>query len=833
MHFFASLVRTICSSALAILLAAAIVSAARAQESDLQKPSSEKSTAPSSQQGVDRAGRSSAKIVEEPPVYYVRDKDGHLVPLLGFSYEELLQFLKLKQADKVGDADSAGFALEQLVLDGEVRGDVAELTTTYKIQLRSNNWVTVPLASDGPILREIVENQGGAEHRVDFDREAGKYTVLLKGAAGAEQKLTAKFAVPVKLVAGQTQLAMSLPSTAASQLTLRVPTAAIEVTNHSGISLASAKSGEAGKESQINCLGLNGPVVLAWRSPSAEGGSSSLPLDATGQILVRIDSRRVQFDCHLTVSSLGAPFDKCRVKLPPEAELLTPANEIGAYAVSSAGNLAKGTVEIQLPRRTTGPVEIHLQAERPYDVTQSNQQLELAGFAVLEALPHRQSGQLAVAIEGDWQLNWVQQNRVRQIEELDPPLRDKSVIAGFEYFGQPASLVVRVTPRKTRVIVEPEYQCFVDTHQARLQATLKYSIRGAKSSALEIAMPGWEIDELRPAGIVDADSIPPTGLPVSTIQLTQPLLGELELTLKAHRDLPTNAGRIDLPLPMPTADVVGPAILAILPADNVRLRPRDSDTQGLVRITIPPRMKLPVQQQPPLFYRAEQLPAVFVADLERIPQSVSTSVESTLTLHRDAIQMEQRFRYKVEHESLSSISLDVPVAVLNDADLQFEFDGQMLPPLLPPVTDPDASVVTIDVPLPNPQLGTFEVVARYRLPQTSPVGQIGSFLTAPLLMPTSASVTSNNLSVIGDLASRVQPHDELWTIVDEPQDISSMRPGVKLAAGQATTDISLAFTQNDSRDRGATVVQRRLATNLDFGEYQAGSRGISLYQFGR
>src|SRR5437762_2506700 len=34
------------------------------------------------------------KIAEEPPLYYVRDKDGHLVPLLGFTYEDIQQLWK-------------------------------------------------------------------------------------------------------------------------------------------------------------------------------------------------------------------------------------------------------------------------------------------------------------------------------------------------------------------------------------------------------------------------------------------------------------------------------------------------------------------------------------------------------------------------------------------------------------------------------------------------------------------------------------------------------------------------------------------------------------------
>ncbi len=730
------------------------------------------------------------------------------MPLLGFSYEEILDYFQQKKASKEGGGEASGFGIEQLVIDGEVRGDVADLTAKYKIQIQSADWVTVPLMSGGPVLRDATDFHGSAEHTLQYDGQSGVYTAQLRGKPGSEQQISLKFVAPIKSIGGQSQIEMNAPSAAASELTIRVPEPAIELIGHRGAALAEVKSTDGGAGAQINCLGMDGPLTLAWRSNTGMPESRLNALDATGQILARIDGRHVQFDCRLTVSSLGSSFDKFHIKLPPETELSTIGALPTGYTLTANGKPESRDVEVQLPERTVGPVEVHLQAERPYDVTKPDQSLELAGFIVAEALPHRQSGQIAVAVEGDWQIAWGQQSRVRQIEETAEALHDKAVIAGFEYFGQPASLVVRVAPRKTRVIVEPEYQCFVDAHQARLQAILKYAIRGAKASSLDIAMPGWEIDELRPTGAVDVDAIPATSGAISTIQLTQPTTGELELTLKAHRELPTNAGRIDLPLPAPTADVVGPAILAVLPADNVRLRPRDADSQGLSHITVPPRMRLPVQQQPPLFYRAEQLPAVLVADLERIPQSVSVSVESSMELRRDAIRMEQRFRYKVEHESLNSITLDVPAALLYDTELQFEYDGQSLAPALPQSVDPEASTVTVDVPLPSPQLGTFEVVARYRLIQKSPVGEFGSLLTVPLLMPSGASLNSNNLTAVGDLAPRLQPHDELWTIIDDPQESTGDRPSVRLAAGQATSDIALAFTGTDSRAQGTTVVQR-------------------------
>ena len=124
--------------------------------------------------------------------------------------------------------------------------------------------------------------------------------------------------------------------------------------------------------------------------------------------------------------------------------------------------------------------------------------LELAGFAVVEAIPHRQWGYLAVAVAGDWQLVWGEQTRVRQVSDLPDSLRRKDLVAGFEYFGQPNSLSVRVLPRKTRISVEPQYIYAVHEDEVRLDARLDYTIRGAKLFQLEVDLPGWELDKVRP-----------------------------------------------------------------------------------------------------------------------------------------------------------------------------------------------------------------------------------------------------------------------------------------------------------------------------------------------
>src|SRR5262249_4816938 len=150
----------------------------------------------------------------------------------------------------------------------------------------------------------------------------------------------------------------------------------------------------------------------------------------------------------------------------------------------------------------------------------------------------------------------------------------------------------------------------------------------AKTSALEIALPDWEIDEIGPSDLVDANTPINNRGPNVIFPLTQPTSGEVELTLKAHRNTTAAVSHLEITTPVPAADVIGPALVAILPADNVRLRPRESELQGLVHPSATPRLRLPIREQPSLVYRSEQPQATFVSDVELLPQSITAGVQT-------------------------------------------------------------------------------------------------------------------------------------------------------------------------------------------------------------
>ncbi len=250
---------------------------------------------------------------------------------------------------------------------------------------------------------------------------------------------------------------------------LTVPLAGAVATVSDGATLAKSAAGKGGT-TEFRVVGLASDFQLAWRKSSPSSAEAPVVLEAVGSVLARLDGRRVSTEATLSVRSYSGAFDRFVVRLPPETELLpangdksngyvvtklpcgagvSPARAAGTPAPQPTAKAAAQLVEVRWPKKTTGPVEVRLNCRRDYRPSKTASWCELSGFEVVGAA--RQWGTVAVAADGDWQVLFGPAKETRPLDPLPEALRKEDVIAGLEYFSQPYSLPVRLTPRKSRV----------------------------------------------------------------------------------------------------------------------------------------------------------------------------------------------------------------------------------------------------------------------------------------------------------------------------------------------------------------------------------------------
>ena len=806
------------------------------------------------QAAVGGRAQSPAPRVEEsqPSIYYLPDKQGNLQPVLDFKYEEFVDLYRLK--NQLGRRDQPPrYTLQRLTATGTAAGTHAEVTVQLQAVVRDNDWVRIPLRLDQGLLRGTVQYKGAGKQIVQYEGDGAGYVCWIRGKPDSQHEITLTMLVPLDSTGDETRLRLCVPRATTSEMKLTAPIggAVAAVSEGATLLLSAVKGGTT----EFAVVGLGGDFQLAWRKSSPASLDTPVVLEATGTVLATLDGRQITSEATLSVRSQGAAFDRLTVRLPPEAELspgkpngytvtaLDAKDAVGAAvalphperggsttATPTPKPAAPRLVEVRLPKKTVGPVEIHLNCRRPYDPAKSPGWCELAGFEVVGAV--RQAGTLTLAVGGDWQVLWGPSREIQRVAPLPSAAHKEDVSAGFEYSCQPYSLSLKLTPRKTRICIESEYVLSVDPSQVRLEGKLTYTIRGAKVSTLEIAIPGWEIDEIGPDSLVAADDVT-TNSGVVSIPLARPLSGSLELQLRAHRAIETRATLLAVPLPRPQGGAITPPWVAVVAADNVELTPNARATTGLARQQVAPPMNLPARQQEPLYYRGGDGNAVFAAGFRVLPQRITVEAAGEVTLGERTATVEQRFSYSIAHEPADQLTISVPSA-LAASRIRVRIDGRK--PISPVLAAQDLGEATggaasVKVTLPEPRIGTCELTLSYTVPlsEAESVKTDGGPVAArstkpapgktavpilprpvalPLLMPADGELLANALSVTPARDTRISVGEGAWSASDQEPADPDGRPGLLLTAAHRTNAVALELRRDDNGRSKATVVDR-------------------------
>lgn len=779
------------------------------------------------------ATESAPHRVEEsqPSLYYLKDKRGTLQAVPNFSLEDFEDLYKLKHQLTQGDRRPR-YSLQQMSATGTVvSAAFAEVSLQFRILVREDQWTRVPLRLDDAVLREPAQYEGKGENFLHYEGDGEGYVAWIRGQAGQQHQVTLKMLVPLATVGEETRMRLWVPRSTASELKLKVPLPGAMAKVSEGATLQTASSSK--NETELTVVGLGGDFELSWFRSGVKIAEVPTVLEAFGNVSARIDSRGIDAEATLSVRSYGAPFDRFRVRLPQEAELV-PGNSTGytvaAVEESQSGGLKQRVVEVRLSKRTTGPVEVHLATNRATDALKPGTWLDLAGFEVVGAA--RQWGTIAISAVGDWQVLWGPSRGVRQIDQLPEALRRKDVVAGFDYFVQPYSLTVRLVPRKTRINVEPEYLVLVESDQIRLDAKLRYTVRGAKVYALEVSLPDWQLDEIGPDGLVAVDGVPTgTAGPTLSIPLAQPSVGQFELRIRAHRPLTADSKTVSVTLPQPQASAPASALVVVSPADNIELIPNSKGTVGLLRQPGTAAMDLPPRQQEPLVYRSEAARAMFSASLRRHAQRISVDIASQVNLDGAGGTVQQKFAYQIAHEPTDHVTLTVPRALAGPGRIELKVDDQSVTPIAMTEESSETSkTMPLRVVLPKVCIGACELTARYALEPLKISTEKRTQVDVPLVMPEEGELTGNKVSISASPELRVESHPGIWQALDAGLPRAGQRRGLQLSTSRRCGQIELEV-QSEPGSETSVVVERACVQTWLTGPPRTSRQDRAVFQF--
>jgi hypothetical protein len=710
-----------------------------------------------------------------PKVFYLKNKDGDLIEVPDMTLEDFQRLYKLSQGL---DSEVPAFALGSTNITGRVEGTSAALDVTIAIEINApgDAWVRIPLRFGNSVLREPPQHTGEGELFLEFDAAGEGYVCWMRAPAGSKHTLNCKFLAKVQELGAESRISLTAPSAVSGTLTLAVPAPrAIATCSRRGNEEVLTVTAD-GSGSLIEMHRPASDFQITWRAGSSTPTLTRQLLEATTALTVRLEGkRRVVCEAKIKLKNLRGPLETFVVRLPPGMRLVSldqPNLQFTALEpeVDPVTQQPVQLVEVRLAAKTNGPIEALLAAEYLRDAIAAEQPLEVGGFEVLDAV--KQAGTIDLVVEGEQSAVWTEGANVRRVDDpslTDPASAAKS-LARFEFDAQPFSLKVQTVPKKTRVSVEPTYVVYVDAQQLRLDATLKFKVRGAKIYTLEYDFSGWTIDRVGPENLVQSESlltakVTPLAIPIAASALSS--ASEFELRVQAHRDLAPPIAGLDVTLPRPVGAMLTPGSIFIVPADNIELIARASEQQGLTPDTLPDTLPFPKRQQAPLVYRELVGGAArFVATASVRERMLTVSSQVNVLLGERQAEVDQRLDYQIAFEALRHLDLEVPRSLWDAGRIQVLLDGELLPvSMLPAADKPDDARLAVRVDLLRDHIGPLELTVRYAVLAPPPAEDRARQWSLPLVSPLldgtrlGASVTA---SVEHDPALRLVTQDTSW-----------------------------------------------------------------------
>jgi hypothetical protein len=801
-----------------------------------------------------------------PDTFILLDAAGHPQPMLGMKYEDFVAAWKKSQNLQPQSAE-LHFVIESMKLDGDVRGDHAELVGEIVVRQLVDAQVDVPLGMASAILREepscktaaseeptatSSENKQGDPSFVDYDRERGGFIARLRGHKGNRYEVSLPMLMPLVQDGNQTSLRLNLPQSAVGRMSLDVGTTIGASTVSSGSVLTKETTSRG--NTRLTAAGLATDFQLMWSGIEQQHAELAAVLSAVGNEQITIDGHSIRSDARLTVRSYGGSFDRFRVRLPPGAQLiqerradtaatppsyrvtLSSTDATEADAPSDSGGETQITT-VEFAEKQSEPVDVELSTEQPLGDAGAERSLDLAGFEVLGAV--RQYGSMAVRVADNWQLRWETAAYVRRVERLELPanVQPQMPTVAFEYDRQPWTLRARLEPRPLRVLVTPEYNLALSADEAQLHVHLNYQMPGALAFEFRVQLRGWELtpDPIESGGMVDQDRVVVSREGVLILPLGQAPSRRADVAFSLRRSLPRDETRLELPLPKPEADSVSAADLTVQTAADVELIPDLNHANGVSATPVTTDALLPTfdDGRQMLRFRAVLPEATFAATRTIRQREMTCKSATQVLVDRNEILATQTIEALVRYQPLGQLTLDVPeqwsivgghVEIIpyeagenHGMESQPPRSNAEDPPnqgILVPVSSEgamtDEGARTVVMQLPQPRLGHFAVRVRYATALPAAAIGAGGFLL-PLPQPADGSLTGQELRISSspELSVRLDSTaaESAWR-VGASSNKSGPNAALELVATEPLIDVPLVINSADPAGPQATTVER-------------------------
>ncbi|WP_232107367.1 hypothetical protein [Gimesia alba] len=775
------------------------------------KPEAKSSKTDSSSETSNSVSEDSPNTPGQQGVYF-KGADGQYIPLPNLNLDQILEYLKQKQAAQV--EQSPEYAVSSVSLTGTIKDDRAILDARIVVLINEDQkWIRVPLKLNESIFLKTGYAGAGESSPGGFNRTDG-YLWWFRGKGTHELNLTLSISLKQQLPSRRLQLV--LPQTAVSNLQLTVPLSQISLEVPSGVAVS--KKAVSEEQSQVEMFGLGEQLDLSWQ-PIPDEKKVETVLQAETLITADFTSDSVLLNANQSIKALTGSFQSVQVKLPESFRLLDVKCEGYKSHQVTKGNL----VDVSLIEPTVGPIELQWTLET--DFPEQSGHFLIDGFEVSRA--KRQTGLIDVqTLDGYRIFRTEGQNRsVYQIKA-----NQKDLDSSYRFLKQPFQLPLNIERVKPYFSAKPFYLVQMFGNRAELEARVKINVFQGALDQVSFNWPhrkeeGWELELMQEPSLTEAIKVDQSQPDRININLLKRSKGAFEISFRARRPVIADQEPFKFSLPEIKAPSLSATSLVLANDTNVVT---DLTSAPKTQVLSTPLVQLdqfalPAEIQILRKNMFQIQPGVneFSAVVSIHSQEITAASTALIEIDGSETRVEQEIQYQIEYEPLSEVRLLVPLSLKNRVNFYLDDEQN---PLVPTWTSDETDPIqNARLSLRSKKLGSVKITAVYLLTQTSQ-----SELDIPLIRSDDVAFSESQFELLmmndEDAQSfEVESTDAAW------QQQLAMNNNAFWRAVDPEADISLKFKKSESGSLLAySIRQAWIDCSIDLaGSYQARAQ----YQF--
>jgi len=753
--------------------------------------STEKAQATAKSDGSTKASSArNADKKQQPTVVFLKDSDGNAVPVPNNAQlQEYLNWLQNRHTDE--NKKEPLYAVTSLQVTGEVtKAEQADLTVHIKIKLsRGDKWTLVPLAMSEAVLQEAAyqgEGQSAAGMPNDNKRN-GEIQWWLKGEGIHE--LTFRLIVSIRKQIGTRRLLLSLPATAVSKLSLKVPgTITAEAPPNTILNISKDQN-----NSLIEHIGFNERLDVSWQMISSKQGQKPI-IESFVTISIEPNQDAVLVQANQDIRTIQGTISELKIRLPADLNLLDVTGEVYQNHL----RIDDQHVAVKLTEATAGPINLRWTFNKPY--REKGMDLKIDGFDILKA--RRQTGQISVkAMNGFRVTKKMESDRFVHRINANQVVSEQHLSSAYRILKQPFAITFDIAKVQPSFSVTPEFILNFNEDVMTLEGLFRLQVYRGQIRELQLDWPdwqkqGWKLEPLDSLSIVEqTDETAFLQDESMTIRLLQQNERRFELPIKAVRKVDLSAETIPFTLPSIISPNTERALILIDSAVNIDAKLHADISSNLRAISSLQRSKLPLplQSLEAWEYLSDKKKNQLRATITKHDPEYHVENSTQLLVQNQAqLSVTQNMTYTIRYGELTQVRLVMPTNFLNQ--VQF-FDAQQNR-LTPGITDLQENNSQVRLILPDMPGNETTITARFmqRIPDAQNIAENGQ-LEVPIIqaMETRQTPVRVTIEKPDPLDVNVQLLDENW------QNLVSLDGESYWEPLNGSQSIPLTLTVNDRR----------------------------------